>query len=104
MPAGRDSTGDDPLSLPIAAHGGTKLLDDADRLVPDREASGHRILAFEDMDVSAADCGGGDADQGIERPNIRDRLLIKDDASGLDKDRNFHLGHDGVPMVCHGRA
>ena len=99
VPARRDRTGDDPLALAVALHGRAELLDHADRLVADGQPSGHRILALEDVDVGAADRGGGDADERIERTDIRDRLLVEDDAAGLDEDGDFHLGHRHLPKA-----
>ena len=51
--------------------------------------SGDRIFALEDVDVGAADRRGGDADQRIERADVRDRLLVEHDAAGLDEDRRL---------------
>jgi hypothetical protein len=52
----------------------TELLDDANRLMADREAFAHRIFTAKDMNVGAADRGCRHTNQCVERPNIRDRL------------------------------
>jgi hypothetical protein len=46
--------GDHPLALGAALHGGPQLLDHADRLVADRQAPLHRVLAFQNVHVGAA--------------------------------------------------
>ena len=89
--------GNDALAFAIALHGGAKLFDDAHWLVPDGQASRHRILALENVDVRSADGGGRDTDQRIERAHVRNGLLVQHDASGLDEDGGFHLGHECSP-------
>src|ERR671921_590026 len=78
VPARRDRARDDLLPLAVAPHSRAKLFDDADWLVADGQPAGYGILALEDVDVGAADRGGGDADERIERPDVRDRLLVED--------------------------
>ena len=95
MARGRDGAGNDPLAFPIALHLAAELFDDADGFVPDGQALGDGILALQDMDVRAADCGGGYAHQRIQRPDIRYRLFVQDDPSVFDKDRRLH-------PACHG--
>src|SRR5690606_24489033 len=64
-----------------------------------RQTFGDGVFALEDMNVRAADGGGGDANEGIERTNVGNGLLIENDATRLDKDRGFHLGgHAYSPM------
>jgi hypothetical protein len=48
------------------------------------------------MDIGAADGGRRDADQGIQRPHIRNRFFIKHDASGLNENGGFHFWHDSL--------
>src|SRR5690606_30455396 len=56
-----DGARDHALAFLVAEHRAAQLLDHADGLVADGEPLGDRVLALEDMDVGAADRGGGDA-------------------------------------------
>src|SRR3546814_4709937 len=87
----RDRTGDHPLSLAITLDGGAELLDDADRLMANGQPSAHRVLAFEDTDVGAADGCCGDAHERIQGTNLGNRLVVEHDSSRLAKPRSFHF-------------
>jgi hypothetical protein len=59
--------GDHALAFFEADYARTQLLDDADRLVPDRQTLGYGIFALENVNVGSADGCGGDSDQRILR-------------------------------------
>jgi hypothetical protein len=67
--------------------------------MPDREPLGDGILPFQDMNVGAADRRRGDPDQGIERSNIRDRLLVEHDAVRFHEDGGLHFRGHGVLLL-----
>jgi hypothetical protein len=50
------------------------------------------------VDVGAAQGGGGDPDQRVERTDLRDGLVVQDDPAGLDEDRGLHPGRAGTPV------
>src|SRR6185503_169529 len=104
VPAGRDGTGDDALAFGVAGHGRPQLLYDADRLVADRQALLHGILAAQDVDVGATDRGRGNPHQGVERADIGDRLGLEDDTSRLDENSRFHCGHRDTPVSASGTS
>ena len=88
-------------------HGRAELLDDAHWLVADRESAGDRVLAFEDVDVGAADGGRGHADQRVERSDIGDRLFVEHDAPGSTNTAAFILalcGRGRPPSVRRGES
>ena len=91
--ARRDGANDDPLALFVVRYGGTKLFDDADRLVPDGQAFADGILALEDVNIGAADRGRGDAHQRVQGTDVGYGLGFENDAAGLNEDRGFHPGH-----------
>src|SRR5690606_25996884 len=87
-----DRAGDDALPFLIARDRAAELFDDAHGLVADREALGDRIFALEDVDVGTADRGGGDADQRVVGPDIRNGLFDQFDTAGFDEYGGFHGG------------
>ena len=87
--ARRDGAGDHALALAVALHGRAELLDHADRLVADGQALGDRVLALEDVDVGAADRGGRDPHQRVERTDLGDRLLVEHDAARARRRRRL---------------
>ncbi len=91
--AGGDGAGNHALALGKARHGRSQLLDDAYGLMADGQAAGHRIFALEDVHVGAADGRGGDAEQRIEEADVRNRLVVEDDAPRLDENGGFHPAH-----------
>jgi hypothetical protein len=91
--ARRDRPGNHPLALAVAVHLRSELLDDADGFVADGQTLLDRILALEDVDVGAADRRRGDPDQRVGGADVGNRLVVDDDAVGLDEDRGFHFGH-----------
>ena len=91
--AGGDRAGDDALAFVISLDGGAELFDDAHRLMADGQAFGDGIFALEDVDVSAADRGRGDAHQGIARSDIGNWFLVEHDSTRLDEDGGFHAWH-----------
>ncbi len=94
----RDRAGDHPLAFGKALDRRAELFDDADRFMTDGQAAGHRIFAFENMDIGAADGGGGDPDQRVERAYIGNRFLTEYDLAGLDEYGGFHVVfHCGAP-------
>ena len=80
--ARRDGANDDPLTLFVVRHGGTKLFDDADRFVPDGQAFADGILALEDVNIGAADRGRGDTHQRIQGTDVAELALFEDRATG----------------------
>jgi hypothetical protein len=64
--------------------------------VTDREALLDGVLAFEDVDVGAADGRGRDSNQGIERPDVGHGLVVEHDPAGLDKDGGSHFPHQAL--------
>jgi hypothetical protein len=95
-----DGAGDHALALDITLDGGPQFFDHADGFVPDRKPARDGIFALQDMDIGAADGGRRDPDQGIQRPHIRNRLLIEHDPSGLDENGGLHSWHDS-PRFWH---
>jgi hypothetical protein len=61
--------------------------------VADRQPWLDRILAFEDMDVGAANSCGGDANQRIAGPDVGDRLFPQCDLAWFQKYGGLHGGH-----------
>jgi hypothetical protein len=92
--ARRNCARDDTLALLEPHHRRAELCDHAHRLVPNGQALGDGIFAFQDVDVCAADRGGGDFQHHIQRTGDGDRFFVQHDAAGLDKNRSSHLGHD----------
>jgi hypothetical protein len=93
VPGGGDGAGDHALALAVTLHGRADLLDHAHRLVADREALRDRVLALEDVHVGAADRGGRDPHQRVQRADVGDQLLVECDAARLDEDGGSHPGH-----------
>ena len=59
-----------------------------------------RIFPLEDMDIRAADRGGGDAHQRIIGANFGDPFIFKDNPAVFNKDRRFHhTRHNGSCIV-----
>jgi hypothetical protein len=81
------------LSLDKPAHLRAEPLDDADWLVADCQALRYWIFATQDMDVGATDRGGGNANEGIQRPDFRDGLVTEHNSVFLDENCSFHGGH-----------
>jgi hypothetical protein len=93
--------GDHALAFFEAGYARTQLLDDADRLVPNRQRLGYRIFALENVNVGAADGRGGDSDQCILRADIGDRFVIEDDPPLLNENGGFHhFAHISSPYCC----
>jgi hypothetical protein len=90
LAAGGDRAGDDALADFISGHRGAEFFDDADGLMSDDASFGDGVLAFEDVDIGAADGGGGDAEKRVARADLGDRLVFQNDAAWLDKDSGFH--------------
>ena len=84
-----------PSLKPVTAE--PSFSNDAHRLVADGEAGTNRILALQDVNVSAANRRGGDPHQRVERPDVRDRLLLQHDPTPLDEYRGFHFRHHVAP-------
>ena len=59
------------------------------------QAFGHRIFPFENMDVRAADRGGGDAHQRVVGADVGDGFIDQFDAAGFDEHRRFHACNHG---------
>jgi hypothetical protein len=70
----------------------------------DRQAFADRILALEDVNVGAADRRGRDAQQGIERPDIGDGLVPKDNTAFLGEHRRLHRCHAPPPFRIEERT
>jgi hypothetical protein len=87
----RDRTGDHALAFAIALHGRAELLNHAHRFVADGQAARHRVLAFQDVHIGAADRRRCDFDQRIERADVGHRFVVEHDASGFNKYGSFHL-------------
>jgi hypothetical protein len=95
--ARRDRAGNDALALPVALDRRSKFLDNADGLMTDGQAARDWIFALQDMYVRAADRRGGDADQRVQRTDVRDGLFIEHNAVRFDENRRLHLpGHDWI--------
>ncbi len=71
MPARRDCAGDDTLAFLVASDRRPQLLNDSDRLMPDRKATGDGVFAFQDVDIGTADSRRGNADESIRCAHIR---------------------------------
>lgn len=99
---GLNGVGNDALAFPVALHGRAEFLDDADGLVSDRQPFRDRILAPEDMNVGAADGGGRDPQQGVQRADIGRRLVLKGDPAGLDEHRSLQLADLWPDMLRQG--
>ncbi|MCY1529273.1 hypothetical protein D9M68_644070 [compost metagenome] len=97
---GADRPGDDPLPLLVVCYRAAKFFDDANGLMADSQPGRHRIFAFEDMDIGAADRRRGDAYQGIVGTNVRNRLVDDVDTAGFDKYSSFHHGGHGSLLKC----
>jgi hypothetical protein len=52
------------------------------------------IFALENMHVSSTNRCRGNPDQSVERPHIRNRLFIQNDATRFDENGSFHFRHD----------
>ncbi|MNG09196.1 hypothetical protein D3C84_926050 [compost metagenome] len=61
--------------------------------MPHCQALGDWVFAAQDMHVGAADRGGGDANQGIERPDFGDGFVVEHNPVFLDEYCGFHGGH-----------
>ena len=59
------------------------------------QATLHRVLTFQDMDIGAADRGGGHAHQGIVGADFRNRFIVNFDTAGFNEDGRFHHGRHG---------
>ena len=91
-----DSASNDTLPLLVALDVGSKLFDDPNRLVPHRQSGGDRVFTLEDVYISTADCGGGDAHQRIVRTNFGDALFLKLNFPRRNKHGSFHGFHHGL--------
>ena len=98
----RDRAGDNPLAFGKALDRRAEPFDNADRFVPDRQAAFHWIFALEDMDIGAANRGGRNPDQRVERTDVGNRLFAENDLAGLDKNCGFHVVfHWGAPSQSY---
>ena len=93
MATRRDGAGDDALSLAIARHRRAQLLDDSYRIMADRQAFSDRVLALQDVNVGSANRRRGDSQQGVERTDFGNGLLVQNDAARLDEYRGSHFRH-----------
>src|SRR5690606_4067963 len=82
---GTDCSSNNALAFLIALHRATQLLDHTHRLVTDSQASGDRVLTFENVDVGTANSGGGNTHQCVIGAYIGDGLIGQLDTSRLDK-------------------
>jgi hypothetical protein len=89
--AGGDRAGYDALTLLEALHCRTELFYHPDWFVADGQSSGNWILAFEDVDVGAADRCCSDSDECVEWPDIRDRLGFQHNAAGFYENGGLHM-------------
>ena len=88
------------MTFLVADNRTPQFFDDANGFVTNREALGDGVFTLEDVDVGAADGGGGDADQCIVGADIGQRLVGEFDAAGFDEHRRFHHGrHSVLPMI-----
>jgi len=100
LATGRDGASDHALPDLVAGNRISELLDHADRLVSNGEAAGDPILAFENVNVGAADGGRGHSHERIARPDARDRLLLEHDASGLREHGGPHGAVSWMGLAC----
>src|SRR5262249_32816975 len=97
MSAWGNGAGDDALPFRITRHGRTELLDHADGLMPNNQSLADRIFTFEDVNIGAADCRGGDFHEGVERPHVRDRPAFQRNSAWLNECSGFHaVRHAGT--------
>src|ERR1700709_857441 len=95
----RDGPGDDPLAFLKALHRRTERLDDANRLMANRQPFGDRIFAFQDMHVRSVIWRCRNADQRILRANIWYRFVVENYSAFLNEYCRFHhLGHVFLPL------
>ncbi len=94
---GADGSGNHALAFLVALHRAAELDDDADRLMANRQAFFHRILALEDVDVGTANGGGGDLDQRVIGADIGNRLVGDLDTTGFNE--NLLLS-SWLPWTC----
>jgi hypothetical protein len=94
LPARGDARDEDAIALREARDGGADLLDDADPLVPEDPAVGHRRhVALHDVEVGAADRGLLDPDDrvgGVAHDRVR--LLLPGALPGAVVDERLHVG------------
>jgi hypothetical protein len=75
LTAGGNGPDDDALPDVVAGHSRPEFRDDTHGLMSDGESGCHRVLAFEDVHVGAADGRGGYAHERIARPYPGNRLF-----------------------------
>jgi hypothetical protein len=78
-------------------------VDDTDRIVPDGQSTRDRVFALQNMNVGPADRRCRNANEGIGRPDPRDRFFLKNNSSGLDKYSRFHSAHHFLSLVRYVR-
>src|SRR6266536_1309328 len=94
LAAGRDRTHDHAVShLVILLETRSELLYHANGLVSQNQPWFHRVLASNNMDVSAADSGGGDLDHGFAGSRLRFLHFFNGDLVLSLEDDGFHFGH-----------
>ncbi len=92
----RDGAHDHALANLVPGHAGAQFVDRANWLVPDRQARLDGILAFQDMDIGAADRRQRDLDDGFARPGDRNGFAVQDDAAGAGEDCCVHHVHENL--------
>ena len=101
LPAGRYGADNHTLTFPITSHAGAELFDYADRFMANDATAIDGILAFQDVHVRTADGRGGNAHQGLPRPDIGDGLFVQHDAAWFNEHggmtaANGKLYRDGI--------
>ena len=94
LPTGGDGAGNDALPDLVTGDGAAQLFDDADGFVTNDQARSHRILTLENMDIGTADRRGGNAEQGVCRPDVRNGALLEFDLTGFDEHGCAHGAHN----------
>lgn len=74
----------------IAFDSKTKFMDHARSFVTKRETFSHLILAADDVNVGAANCGQADLNDGFSRTGLRNHLFLKAELPGRPKHVGVH--------------
>jgi hypothetical protein len=92
LQTGSDARDDDPVSDMKFSDTGSDLLDYSDPFVAENAALGDgREISLEDMEIGAANCGGGDPNDGIARFVDRGaRLVFPRTLAGAVVNERFH--------------